>query len=252
MLTNIRYILITALRDWLFLGLMIAVLCATGIASVLGSTAFLEQQEMTITYAAGASRIILMLGLIVFVCFHIRHAFDTKEIDVILSRPITRANLVIAYWLGFMLVALILLLPIVALVGIIGVMNVQGYLFWAVSLLLEAGIVVGLALFSAFALRSAVTSVLGCMGLYVVSRMMVFFVMTAEHPMFSELKFIVMRWLLQAISWVLPRLDFFGKTEWLVYGVTKPEIWQAFMLQAAIFIPLLIILSITDFRRKQF
>ena len=252
MLTNIRYIFITALRDWLFLGLMIGVLCATGIAAILGGTAFLEAREMTITYAAGASRIILMLGLIVFVCFHIRNAFDTKEIDVILSRPITRSNLVIAYWLGFMLVALILVLPIVGLVGVIGMISVKGYLFWALSLLLEAGIVVALALFSAFALRSAVTSVLGCIGLYVVSRMMVFFVMTAENPMFGEIKFIVFRYLLKAISMFMPRLDFFAKTEWLVYGVPKALDWQLFLLQAVIFIPFLLLASIADFRRKQF
>src|SRR5471030_2906314 len=108
MLTNIRYILITALRDWLFIGLLACVLCAAAISATLGNTAFLETQEMTITFAAGSARVILMVGLIVFVCFHIRSAFDTKEIDVIMSRPISRSNLVIAYWLGFAFVALLL------------------------------------------------------------------------------------------------------------------------------------------------
>ena len=182
MYTNIRYILLTAMRDWLFWVLLVGVLCASAIAGLLGSTAFLETQEMTITYAAGSARVMLMLGLIVFVCFHIRTAFDTKEIDVILSRPISRGNLVIAYWLGFMLVAAILLLPIIAIIGLVGAPSMVGFAFWALSLFMEAGIVVSLALFSAFALRSAVTSVLGCIGLYVISRMMVFFVMRLITP----------------------------------------------------------------------
>src|SRR5271155_3737620 len=101
MLTNIRYILITALRDWLFIGLLAGILLATAVSATLGSTAFIEEKEMTVTFAAGAARLILMVGMIVFVCFHIRNAFDTKEIDVILSRPISRSNLVISYWLGF-------------------------------------------------------------------------------------------------------------------------------------------------------
>lgn len=252
MYTNIRYILLTAMRDWLFWVLLIGVLCAASIAGLLGSTAFLESQEMTITYAAGSSRVMLMLGLIVFVCFHVRQAFDTKEIDVILSRPIARGNLVIAYWLGFMLVAFFLLLPIVAIIGLIGAPNPAGFAFWALSLFMEASIVVSLALFSAFALRSAVTSVLGCMGLYVVSRMMVFFVMTAENPMFSNLKYIGLRFLLQGISAVVPRLDFFGKSEWLVYGLKLTAEWHLFVLQAVIFVPLLLIASILDFKRKQF
>ncbi len=252
MYTNIRYILLTAMRDWFFWVLLVGVLCAASIAGLLGSTAFLESQEMTITYAAGSSRVMLMLGLIVFVCFHIRSAFDTKEIDVILSRPISRGNLVVAYWLGFMLVAVILLLPIVVIVGLVGAPSMSGFGYWVLSLLLEAGIVVSLALFSAFALRSAVTSVLGCMGLYVVSRMMVFFVMTAENPMFNNLKYIWLRFLLQGISSVVPRLDFFGKSEWLIYGVKSSTELQVFILQAAIFIPLLLVASILDFKRKQF
>ena len=252
MYTNIRYILLTAMRDWLFWVLFLGVLCASSIAGLLGSTAFIEAQEMTITYAAGSSRVMLMLGLIVFVCFHIRTAFDTKEIDVILSRPISRGNLVVAYWLGFMLVAVILLLPIIAIIGLIGAVSMKGFAFWAASLLMEAGIVVSLALFSAFALRSAVTSVLGCMGLYVVSRMMVFFVMTAENPMFNDIKYIWLRFLLQGISSVMPRLDFFGKSEWLVYGLKSSAEWHLFVLQAVIFVPLLLVASILDFRRKQF
>ena len=252
MYTNIRYILLTAMRDWLFWVLLVGVLSAASIAGLLGSTAFLETQEMTITYAAGSSRVMLMLGLIVFVCFHIRNAFETKEIDVILSRPISRATLVVAYWLGFMLVAVILMLPIIVVIGLIGAPSMSGFVMWSISLIMEAGIVVSLALFSAFALRSAVTSVLGCMGLYVVSRMMVFFVMTAENPMFNNLQYIWLRFLLQGISSIVPRLDFFGKTEWLVYGLKTSTDWQVFGLQAAIFVPLLIVASILDFRRKQF
>ncbi len=252
MRTNIRYIVLTAMRDWLFWVLLVGVLCAAAISGLLGGTALVETREMTITYASGSARVILMLGLIVFVCFHVRNAFETREIDVILSRPISRANLVIAYWLGFMLVAFILLLPIIIVIGLIGAPNTVGFIFWSLSLFMEAGIVVALALFSALAMRSAVTSVLGCMGLYVISRMMVFFVMTSEHPMFNSLKYIWLRFLISGISSVIPRLDFFGKSQWLIYGMKTAADWQLFIIQAVIFVPILLAACILDFRRKQF
>lgn len=252
MLTSIRYILITALRDWLFVGLLAAILIATGIAGVLGSTAFLEQKSMTLAFAAGASRIILMVGLIVFTCFHIRAAFDTKEIDVILSRPISRANLVIAYWLGFALVALLLTLPVIALLGIIGVESVSGFAGWSLSLLLETLLVVALALFASLTMKSAVASVVGCMGFYVLSRMMAFFVFTSNSGMVAGAKFAVLKWALIAISTIVPRLDFFAKSTWLVYGFDSPRDWEVFVLQAAIFLPILLLASIADFKRKQF
>jgi ABC-type transport system involved in multi-copper enzyme maturation permease subunit len=252
MLTNIRYILITALRDWLFLGLLIGILLATAISATLGSTAFIEEKEMTLTFASGSARLILMTGLIIFVCFHIRSAFDTKEIDVILSRPISRSNLVISYFLGFSLVGLLLILPIIAIIAIIGAMNWAGFVVWAASIVLEMGLVVALALFSAFTLRSAVTSVLGCMGFYVLSRMMAFFVFTSQSGMVADPKFTVLRLALQAISTMLPRLDFFGKSEWLIYGLKSAADWQFYATQAFIFVPLLLAATMIDFRRKQF
>jgi ABC-type transport system involved in multi-copper enzyme maturation permease subunit len=252
MMTNIRYILLTAIRDWLFWVLFIGVLCAASIAGLLGSTAFIEEREMTITYASGSSRIMLMLGLIVFVCFHIRNAFDTKEIDVILSRPISRANLVIAYFLGFTVVAVGLLFPIIAIIGLIGAPSMSGFSVWALSLLLEGMVVIALALFSAFALKSAVTSVLSCMGLYVTFRMMIFFVMTAESPMFNDVKYVWLKYALQGISHIAPRLDFFSKSEWLVYGLKDIADMRLFVLQTAIYVPVLLVASIMDFKRKQF
>ncbi len=252
MLTNIRYILITALRDRLFIGLLIGVLIATAISATLGSTAFIEEREMTITYASASARLILMVGMIVFVCFHIRSAFDTKEIDVILSRPISRTNLIISYWLGFSFVGLLLILPVVVIIAFIGANNFSGFLGWSVSLLLEMTLVVVLALFAAFTMRSAVTAVLGCMGFYVLSRMMAFFVFTSDSGIFNDPKFIVLRWLLKAISTLLPRLDLFGKSEWLVYGFNSALEWQLYVSQALIFIPLLIAATMIDFKRKQF
>jgi hypothetical protein len=252
MFTNIRYILLTALRDWLFIGLLAGVVVATWISAVLGGTAFLEEQEMTITFASGAARLMLMIGLIVFVCFHIRSAFDTKEIDVILSRPISRTSLVVAYWLGFSLVSLLLTVPLVIILGFIGIIDWGSYFGWAMSLLFEAGLVVALALFSAFTLKSAVASVLACMGFYVLSRMMEFFVLTAQSGMGHGGEYVFFHYVLKIISTLVPRLDLFTKSEWLVYGFTTSQEWMVFVTQTIIFVPLLLFATIADFRRKQF
>lgn len=252
MLTNIRYILITALRDRLFIGLMLGILLATIISATLGSTAFIEEKEMTLSFASGSARLILMTGLIVFTCFHIRTAFDSKEIDVILSRPISRYNLVVSYWLGFSFVGLLLTVPIIAIMAFLGADAGVGFYGWSASLLLEMGLVVALSLFAAFTLKSAVTSVLGCMGFYVLSRMMAFFVFASNSGMFDTPKFIILKWSMITISAIFPRLDFFTKSEWLIYGFSGSNEWQLFTLQALIFIPILLLATMCDFRRKQF
>lgn len=254
MLSNIRYILLTAIRDRLFLGLFFGIVFAAFVSSVMGETAMLEAEQMTVTLSAASARMILMVGLIVFTCFHLRAAFNQREIDVLLSRPISRANLVISYWLGFACVATLLVIPTVIMLYVIGVLNWNGYLAWSVSLLLESWLVVAISLFAGFTLKSAVSSVLGSLGFYVLSRMIGFFTATAANGvLFSDSQINgAFRWAIDIVAMFIPRLDFFGKSHWLIYGPNEMQDVYLFMIQAAIFIPLLIAAAVIDFRRKQF
>ncbi len=265
--TTIRYVLLTALRDRLFLGLMIGVVFAAYVSSVLGSTALVENTQMKMAFAAASARIILMVGLMIFICFHVRHAFDSKEIDVFLSRPMTRLHLLLSYWLGFSLVALLLVLPSLGVLAflqysrpadggwlpILVNVNVEGFVVWAVSVLCESLLVVGLALFASLTLKSGVTSVMASLGFYVVSRMMGFFVATADSTLVNKDEWnTLLTWSLKAVSTIFPRLDFFGQTEWIIYGVKS---WEPFILsltQMVVFLPLLLVMAAFDFQRKQF
>lgn len=252
MLTSIRYIVLCALRDKLFAGLIVGVVISAIIASTLGGTALLEEREMALSYAGGVTRAILAVGLIVFVCFHIRSAFDSREIDVMLSRPLSRPRLVIAYWLGFALVSLLIIIPTALTVALLHPMDTGGFVAWTVSELLETWMLVAMALFAGLALKSAVSSVMTCLGVYVLSRMMAFFIMTADAFKLDGLFLLFGKYSLKLLSILVPRLDFFSQTNWLVYGVENTADWMRFAIQAAIFIPLLLLASIIDFQKKQF
>lgn len=254
MKTNIRYILLTALRDWLFVGLLLGVAACAMISSSMGDMAMVEPEQLKLTYAAASSRLVLVVGLIVFVCFHIRNGFDTKEIDVFLSRPISRPSLVLSYWLGFSVVALLLVVPTIGVVYYVGALDQHGFAMWAMSFVFEILLVVAAALFSAFTLKSAVSSVMASLGFYVLSRMMGFFIATSNSTLLfrsSELNNFS-KFVMEHLAIFVPRLDFFGKTEWLIYGMEDVADMHRFTLQAVIFIPLLLAATIIDFRRKQF
>jgi ABC-type transport system involved in multi-copper enzyme maturation permease subunit len=254
MLSNIRYVLLTATRDRLFFGLLIGVLAAAYISSVLGSTAMLEPEQMTLSFTAASARVIIMIGIIVFIGFHMRTAFDAKEIDVLLSRPISRTTLVLSYWLGFAAVATCLVVPTVIMLYFVKVLNMTGYFLWALSLLLESWLVVSIALFAALTIRSGVGTVLASLAIYALSRMMGFFISTTKSGiLFShEEANIVSVWLMKIISTVVPRLDFFAKSNWLIYGAKSYDDLTLFLLQGGVFIPLLIVAAVIDFKRKQF
>lgn len=254
MFSNIRYVLLTATRDRLFIGLLVGILAAAYISSILGSTAMLETEQMTISFTAASARVIIMVGIIVFIGFHMRNAFDAREIDVLLSRPISRTTLVMSYWVGFASVAALLVLPTIALVAIIGTLNHTGFWLWSVSLLLESWLVVSIALFASLTIKSGVGTVLSSLAIYTLSRMMGFFLATTDSAsLFKEHQInIGAKWLMQGISSVVPRLDFYAKSSWLVYGAKSYEDLTLFLMQSAVFIPLLILASVLDFKRKQF
>src|SRR5690606_13929391 len=95
----------------------------------------------------------------------------------------SRSNLVLSYWLGFSVAAALLVLPTTAAMWWVGVLDREGFYVWATTLMLEVFLVVAVALFSAFTLRSAVTSVMASFGFYVLSRMMGFFIATSQSSL---------------------------------------------------------------------
>lgn len=254
MYTTIRYILLTASRDLLFLGLLLGVVIAVGLSMVLGSTAMLEKEAMTLSFASAAARLMLVVGITVFICFHLRQAFEHKEIDVLLSRPLSRAQIMLAYWMGFSCVAFFLVLASATIISLLPAFNVQGYFAWAGTLLLESFLVVALALFASFTLRSAVASVMVTLGFYVLGRMMAFFLLTLNNPsMIINVEISQFtKGLLTGISMIIPRLDLFAQSDWLVYGLQHPQDLQLALMQVVVYIPLLLSAATIDFLRKEF
>lgn len=254
MSTHIRYILLTALRDFLFIGLMLAIIMAVSISATLGGTAMVEKEAMTLVFSGASARMILMFGLTVFVAFHIRQAFDQKEIDVLLSRPLSRFEIMLAYWLGFSFVSFLLVLATVAVLSFLPINDLAGFAYWAVSLLLESWLVVAIALFASFTLSSAITSVLAAMGIYVAGRMMAFFVATSDSQLLFREVWVndIVSFIIDVTSIVIPRLDLFTQSEWLVYGVTRMQDTSIALAQVLIYIPLLIAAATIDFKRKEF
>ncbi len=255
MQTIIKFTLITALRDFLFIGLIILMGMAYGLSVFTGSTALVEQEQMSIAYFAGSSRIVLMCGLIVFVCFHVRRLFENREIESILSKPVSRVEFVVAYWLGFVVLAFIAIVPVILIMALTYSTNSIGLIYWSASLLLEMSLVIAFALVAALILRSAVSSVMASFTFYFVSRLMGFFVAALEMPgslLTSGKLGTFLSVCLKTISSVIPRLDLFAKSSWLIYGIGNQNDLWVFQAQAVIFIALLLAMAVFDFKRKEF
>ena len=122
--------------------------------------------------------------------------------------------------------------------------NIINVLYWFVSLLFETIIIIAYALLSGLILKSAVNAVFSSLIFYIASRIVGFFVYALQENLNRDF----LENIVNYTSIVIPRLDFFAKTEWLLNG-NFDHLW---LIQALIYIPFLLILGIIDFNKKQF
>lgn len=256
MYTTIKYILLTAFRDWLFICIMAALLVAGFISYFMGSTVLVEKNEIASSFTAGSSRVVLVIGMIVFVCFHVRRAFENKEIDLILSRPISREEFVFSYWLGFSAVATILVAAMTLFITMFyGHNNLGGLFYWAITMELEVLIIIAFSVFASIILVSSVSSVLLSFGFYSISRMIGFFSYVLDKNYGSESLSVdlISQKIIWVVSFLLPRLDLFCQSKWIIYGTNFDQInWYMPFMQAIIYVPLLLLIAAIDFKQKQF
>lgn len=249
MKATIHLIVVTALRDRLLAGLFLLLAVTTALAIFLGGTALSEQLQSALVMAAGAGRVILVLGLTIFAAFHIQGLFETREVEAILARAISRGQFVVAYWLGLSLLAVIAAGVFVLVIAFIANFT-AGSLIWGVTVVAECVIIVGVVTFAGLMLERATPTVMFTMGFYALARLMGFFVGIRDTVEDSSVSRIV-RPMLDTVTLFVPRLDLFGQTRWIVYGFDN--INGIFLIaQTAAFLAVVLTAAIFDLKRKQF
>jgi len=247
---TVRFVILTAARDKLFASLFGLIAFAVGVAVFLGSGAAAEQGEMAAVYVAGGARTVLVLGLVVFVAFHVERLYDTREIELILSRALSRETFVLSYWLGMGAVGLLLLLPVAAAVVMVSPSKI-GALFWAGTVLAECFVILAFALFCALSMQRAIPTIFATLAFYVLARLSSFFLGISLHGKQGGVNQIANP-IYEFVAMLLPRFDLAGQTHWLVYGNTSDAIPLMVLVQAAVYAVLLLTAAMFDLRRRDF
>lgn len=249
----IYYILMAAVRDRLILALLIFMAVGTSLAVFLGSSAIIEADQFALVFAASGLRIAGVTGLVLFAVFYVRRAFDTKDVDYLLSRPVSRAGFIVSHMLAFSILATgvaafaILAVIVLALKNVI----IVGHALWAISLVTEFVIMINAALFFSMVLSSAASASLAVIGLYVLARMIGQLLgIVDQGAEASGYQFLGV--IMQFISLVVPRLDLMAQTSWLVYGPGAHDSLGLILYQGVAYTGLLTMASIFDLRRRQF
>ena len=254
MKTILKYILLSAFRDKLFITLFLSIIFSFALSNLVGFTALSEEGQMQTIIFASTSKIILMFGMIIFICFHINKSFENKEIPFMLSKNISREMFVFSYWIGFNFISIILLFLMSIILFLFCSINTLGAIQWLVSISFEIMIVSTFAILSSLIIQSAIFSIFLSSGFYIIAKMMGFFLNAfLITPDSKVLNFLITlsNYLLQIISSIIPRLDLFGQTRWLIYGPDY-HMFNIIILQSLIYIPIIFFMAFYDFKKKQF
>jgi ABC-type transport system involved in multi-copper enzyme maturation permease subunit len=247
-----RYVLMAAFRDRLVLSFTVLVGVCASLSMFLANAAIVEADKFAVVYTAGGLRLIGMIAPVLFVSFYMRRAFDHKDVEFILSRPVGRICFLFSHAAAFMVMATLMtaLLFIVMWSLTSGTSQADGLYLWILAVWIEFMIMVCAALFFSLVLTSAVTTAMVSFGFYALARLIGQLLGIVDSGLLHG----VGEWLsviMQLISMVVPRFDLMAQTSWLIYGAS--DVNAGFILmQGASFIALLLAASAFDFSRKQF
>jgi hypothetical protein len=248
-----KYVLTAALRDRLMITSLLVVLVSAAIALFLGSSAIIESDRFALVFAASGLRIAAMAGLVLFVVFYMRRAFEAREVEFLLSRPISRVSFLCSHALAFSALATAAAFLVTLSIAVVSLHHGNpGLPLWAVSVWIEFIIMANATLFFSMVLSSATGSAMAVFGLYVLARLMgeILAIMQREIYMPGHA---ILSLIMKTVSLIVPRLDLMGQSSWLIYGTGDSTVGFGFVLiQGLIYSGLLVTAALVDLARRQF
>lgn len=247
----VKYVLKAAIRDRLVLSLLLALIVGTSIAVFLGASAVTESDQFAAVFLAAGLRLVGVLGLVLFAVFYVRRAFDSKDVEYLLSRPLSRASFILSHALGFSLLA-IGVGGFIALIlaGVAPYLIGNSYYLWSLSLMAEFIIIMNAALFFSMVLVNATSAALAVYGLYILARLMGQMLGIVDAGIAAEV-YSGLGVVFEFVSLIVPRLDLMAQSSWLVYG-TGDVGYGFILLQTVVYTALLILCAMVDLVRRQF
>ncbi|HVK95798.1 MAG TPA: ABC transporter permease [Noviherbaspirillum sp.] len=253
MLRQIRtiafYTLLEALRNrlvWLFAAIALA---GIGLSGFLTELALTESRQIQLAVLAAFVRFAAVFVLATFVITSMTREFNDKGLELILALPLPRAGYLLGKLLGFAALALVPAMLFGALAACFAPPAQAAA--WAVSLLGELWIVAACCLLCVLTFTHVMGALSAVMAFYLLARSVTAFQLIAHAPLASDTwSQRILGGAIDAIAMLLPRLDQFTRTEWLVYHTGSWSALGPLALQTAIYLALIVGASLFDLYRK--
>ena len=243
------YSLVEALRSglpWLAAACVIAVL---GLSGFLSQVAITEATALQASTAGALLRACAVFLITAHVVASVAREANDKGLELALALPISRHAYYLGKLLGFAcagaLLATLFALPLLVWA------KPADLAAWWISLAAETALAAATALFFASALTQTVAAIAAAVGLYVLGRAIAAIQAIAGSPLAGDaMPAQAARWIVDAVSLLLPRLDTVTRGDWLLYGAPAAGEFAHALSGLAIYFVLLAAAGLFDFSRR--
>jgi len=247
-----RYTALEAFRTryiWLVVALLLAGL---GIALFIGDLAITETRQTQAAITAALLRFAAVLLVILFVTTSVHRDFSDKSVEMMLSLPLPRAGYYLGKLFGYALVAALTAAPLSGLLMFFA--PAEAGLIWGLSLLLELVLVCALSLLFAFTFNQITGAISATLLFYLLGRSIAAIQLMAHGPLTNQAQTStqITTGLVDGLAYLLPDLDQFSRSAWLVYPSGSTGDLVPLLVQTMIYVALLSAVALFDLYRKNF
>ena len=247
-----RFTLLEAFRNRLFWLLVVILAGAVSLSEFMGALAITESVQVRATFLGALLRVSAVIVVSLFVIASGARELNDKGTEFVLSLAIPRSSYYLGKLLGFSLFAFLtaglfslVLLPYAPAVQV---------LYWAASLGCELLIVTAFGLLCLVTFRQITLALSAVLAFYVLSRSIAAIQLIGVGPLAdpTSLTQRFMSGLVDAIAFLLPSLDRFTPSDWLVYHTAGWHELGFIAGQTAVYGLLLCAAALFDLYRRDF
>jgi len=248
--TIARFTLLEALRIRLWGLFAVIVVLAFGAAWFMQQLAIAESARIETAFLAAAIRLAAVFVLSLHVLTSVVREFHDKGLELVLSFDVRRGDYILGRLLGFLLVATAIAL--LATLPQFALSSAPAALQWGLSLACELAIMSALSLFCIVTFTQLMPAASFVFGFYLLARTLTAIRLMDAAPLtgVGTPSHQVMSWLVEGLALVIPALDRYTQSAWLVDYAAPWATSAILAAQAALYIVLLGAATMFDFQRR--
>ncbi len=245
-----KYTALEALRTRVPGTALLALLLLVCASLFIRELAVFEAMRFQTGFYAAAARLVAVFLTSVYVLASMTREFNDKGLEVVLALDVPRTHYICGKLAGFMAVAVF----IAAIISLpLWTLAPAGAAFsWAVSLMIELALITALSLFCVVTFSQLLPAAGFIAAFYLLARSITAMRLMGAHPIAGEgspsQQFTSV--LVEALGYLLPTLDQWTATAWLLDTPPEPVQLLGIFLQGLIYLALLAAATLFDFHRR--